>query len=158
MSWRQIGLHPIIIINVFTFTVYNSLVNFTVDWYNIFICTFTENILCHKRLCQTSLQSELGSLLRLILGEMNSMNQGQQLQSKCAEDIPPARNAQKHYHQFLVQMLFIYFIKNPPLVFALTTASSGYVPSTEMYSMYLANPSLSQMSFHHTIVTKLPNH
>lgn len=30
--------------------------------------------------------------------------------------------------------------------------------STEMNSMYLANPSFSQMSFHHSMVTKLPNH
>lgn len=39
-----------------------------------------------------------------------------------------------------------------------TTLRSGYVASTEMNSMYLANPSFSQRSFHQFMVTKLPNH
>ena len=40
----------------------------------------------------------------------------------------------------------------------LTIFQSGFTWSDPMYSTKLANPSLSHRSFHHFIVTRLPNH
>lgn len=40
----------------------------------------------------------------------------------------------------------------------LTNYSFGYVALSGMNSTYVAKPSLNQISFHHFIVTRLPNH
>lgn len=46
-------------------------------------------ILCHRRLCRTSVWSEWGSLLGWILAERSSVNHDPLLQNRCATDILP---------------------------------------------------------------------
>lgn len=53
-------------------------------------------------------------------------------------------------------MILIFFKQN--FLWSHTTLSSGYVASTETNSIYLANPSFSHISFHHSMVTRFPNH
>lgn len=40
----------------------------------------------------------------------------------------------------------------------LTTVSSGWVTFTDRSSINFANPSFNHRSFHHSMVTRLPNH